>query len=281
MKRNGAKKGELMSWIRGLVRGVLESTGLIAGTELRPRLLLSGLNQNGLGLEIGPSHAPIAPKREGFRVETLDYTDKNGLIQVYTKMGIDTSRIEEVDHVWNGERYADLVGGAERFDWILASHVFEHVPDLLGTLKQCQEVLKPGGILSIALPDHRNSFDHDRNPSSLASVIDAHLRGDKRPTAGSVAEFYLRFSRKGGYEFWYPWHRGKIARAHPAQEARSRYARSLESEEYQDVHVWAFTSESFRKIVQDLSALEMLDFEIVAPPDSRITEFFLQLRKKR
>lgn len=276
MKRNGAEIGELMRWIRG----VLESSGLIAGTKLRRRLLLSGLNQNGLGLEIGPSHAPVAPKSEGFRVETLDYTDKNGLSQVYTKMGIDTSRIEEVDHVWKGERYADLVGGTERFDWILASHVFEHVPDLLGTLKQCREVLKPGGILSIALPDHRNSFDHNRSPSSLASVIDAHLRGDKRPTAGSVAEFYLRFSRKGGHESWYPWHCGKIVRAHPAQEARSRFARSLESEEYQDVHVWAFTPESFHSIITDLTALGMLGFEIVAPPDGRITEFFLQLRRR-
>jgi len=259
---------------------LLERAGIIAGPERRRSILLSNLNLQGLGLEIGPSHAPIAPKAKGYRVETLDYTDKGGLIQLYTNMGIDVSLIEEVDHVWKGERYADLVGGAERFDWILASHVLEHVPDLLGTLKQCQEILKPGGILSIALPDHRNCFDHFRDPSSLASVIDAHLRRDTRPTPGSIAEFYLKFSRKGTYESWNPWHRGKILRVHPVREAQTRYARSLESEEYQDVHVWAFTAESFLRLVQDMSALELLEFEVVAPPDSRITEFFLQLRRR-
>ena len=270
-----------MKSLKKLARRALERLGWLAGPTERKSLLLSNLDLDGLGLELGPSHAPVAPKAEGFRVEVLDHANRERLVEKYGLLGVDTSRIEEVDHVWDGQRYAELVGGAERFEWILASHVLEHVPDLLGTLLQCQEILKPGGILSIALPDHRYIFDRERTPSSLAAVIDAHLREDMRPTPGTVAEFYLRFVKKGTSEAWYPWYPGVVHRSNTTEDALARFERSRVSEVYQDVHVWVFTKETFAGIVEDLGRLGLLDLEIVAPPAGRLIEFFLQLRRKK
>ena len=98
------------------IRRSLERIGFLEGPIERKRLMLSNLNLKGLGLELGPSHTPIAPKSEGHHVEVLDYTSREELIKRYIELGIDHSRIEAVDHVWKGQPFAELVGGTERFD---------------------------------------------------------------------------------------------------------------------------------------------------------------------
>jgi 2-polyprenyl-3-methyl-5-hydroxy-6-metoxy-1,4-benzoquinol methylase len=47
------------------------------------------------------------------------------------------------------------------FDIVTMSHVIEHVPDPLATLKECHRLLKPGGRL-IAVTPNINSFGHRR-----------------------------------------------------------------------------------------------------------------------
>lgn len=46
-----------------------------------------------------------------------------------------------------------------RFNWTVSSHVMEHVPDPIGWLSEIFEVLKPGAVLSLALPDKKFCFD--------------------------------------------------------------------------------------------------------------------------
>jgi hypothetical protein len=94
------------------------------------------LRLDGYGLEIGPGYNPLVPKAEGFRVETADYTDAEGLRAKYKgNPHVDISRIESVDHVLNeGMTLAEKIGKPEAFDYVVASHVIEHTPDMLGFL---------------------------------------------------------------------------------------------------------------------------------------------------
>jgi predicted SAM-dependent methyltransferase len=39
---------------------------------------------------------------------------------------------------------------------IIAEHVFEHLPDMEETLRQCSRILKPGGILEVTMPVGQN-----------------------------------------------------------------------------------------------------------------------------
>jgi len=123
-------------------------------THDRDGILLRGIDRQALGLEIGPSHRPVAAKRNGFNVRILDHLDAPGLRAKYADHGVDVAAIEEVDYVWRGESLEALVGG-ERFAWIIASHVIEHVPDFIGFLGSCERILAPGGVLSLAVPDKR------------------------------------------------------------------------------------------------------------------------------
>lgn len=46
--------------------------------------------------------------------------------------------------------------GNKRFDVITLWHVLEHVPDLMECVKRLEVLLKPGGILVIAVPNHKS-----------------------------------------------------------------------------------------------------------------------------
>ncbi len=121
----------------------------------REEIILKHIKRNGRGLEIGPGCAPIAPKKRGFRVHVLDHCDKNALIEKYRPHGINLENIEEVDFVWDGRPYVELIGRRHVYDWIIGSHVLEHTTDLIGFLNDCDSLLKKDGVLSLAVPDKR------------------------------------------------------------------------------------------------------------------------------
>ena len=148
--------------------------GKVSSPTTREEILLNGIDKRSFGLEIGPSHSPVAAKREGFNVRVLDHLDAAGLRAKYADHGVDVAAIEEVDYVWSGQPLEELVGEA-RFDWIIASHVIEHVPDLVGFLNSCGRILAPDGLLSLAIPDKRYCFDCQRENTALGRVIDVAL----------------------------------------------------------------------------------------------------------
>lgn len=255
----------------------------LLGLPSRQEFFFRHMDKNGHGLEIGPSHSPVAAKSDGFDVKILDWEDRAGLIRKYIGLGVDPGRIEEVDYVWKGESYADLVGGENIFDWIISSHSLEHIPNMVGFLLDCRRILKPGGVLALALPDHRFMFDHRRLPSSLASVIDAHLRKDSNPIPGTVAEFNLLFSRRRGLDSWSRFSINRFRRGimeNSPGKARSAYLARLGNSDYVDVHVWCFTPRSFKGLIEGLIKLSILQgIELVEPPRSRDAEFFVFLQK--
>ena len=72
----------------------------------RREKLFHHIDQNGYGLEIGPSFNPLAPKKDGYKVHILDHMDREQLIAKYTGHNVPLENIEEVDFVWNGEDYS-------------------------------------------------------------------------------------------------------------------------------------------------------------------------------
>src|SRR5438552_1244849 len=103
----------------------------------REEIILSHIKRDGLGLEIGAGCAPIAPKKQGFRVHVLDHCDKKALIEKYRSHGTNVDNIEEVDFVWDGRSYTELIGRRHVYDWVIGSHVLEHTTDLIGFLNDC------------------------------------------------------------------------------------------------------------------------------------------------
>jgi len=63
---------------------------------------------------------------------------------------IDVDDIVEVDAVWGDHTLAQALGGRAPVDYAVASHVIEHVPDMLAWLEELHAVIKPGGDLRLA-----------------------------------------------------------------------------------------------------------------------------------
>lgn len=110
----------------------------------RSQKALSLITKKGIGLEIGPSHNPLAPKSDGYSVHILDHLNADELKKKYAQHGVNLDLIEEVDFVWSGQSLPSLIGSSECYDYIIASHVIEHIPDLISFFQSCEVLLKQG-----------------------------------------------------------------------------------------------------------------------------------------
>lgn len=250
----------------------------------RQEKALTGLYTCGLGLEIGPSHNPIAPKSKGFNVHILDHLSAADLKNKYAGHGLNLDNIEDVDFVWNGEPLTELIGKAECYDYIIASHVIEHVPDLIGFLRECEALLAPGGKISLIIPDKRYCFDHFGAASNTGEILDAWHERRTRPTPGQVFHMYANAVRmngqiawsnslKGGYELGHP---GPLG---PHGAAIDMWNKAASSTEYYDVHCWRFVPASFELLLHDLRLLGLVSLSVESKYETCGCEFFVVLSR--
>jgi len=247
----------------------------------RREKIISKCNLNGVGLEIGPSLRPVVPKRDGYTVETIDHTDKKGLQEKYSAHGHDIDDIEDVDYIWRGEKYADLTGKKDYYDYVIASHIIEHTCDLIGFLNDCSEILKENGILSLAVPDKNYCFDYLRPVTSISKVIDCHINKNIVHTPGSVYEHVSYACRSSNDLAWtYPEPPVMMGFVHSIQNSEMEFKESLNQSEYMDIHNWVFTGSSFELLIYDLNCLGLINMQIAAVFDTEGHEFFVSLIKK-
>lgn len=242
--------------------------------------ILHLVDREGLGLEFGPSHAPLAPKREGFRVQVLDHLDAEGLRRKYKNHPVDLEQIEEVDFVWGGGSYGDLIGDTRCYDWIIASHVIEHTPNLIGFLQECELLLKAGGVLSLAIPDKRYCFDAYRPISGLGRIVDSHVRGDCIHSPGTVCEYFMNVVSRGGRIAWEKGFDGRSEIIHGSEEAIAKRDEVARDGVYLDLHAWCFVPSSFRLLLNDLFELGYLRLREAAFFPSAGSEFYVTLSAK-
>lgn len=243
----------------------------------RKEKILKHIDASGRGLEIGPSHNPVAPKREGYDVQSIDHLSREGLVRKYEEESVDTSGIEEVDYIWRGEPYAELTGKRNYYDWIIASHLIEHTPDLIGFLNDCDSILKETGVISLAVPDKRYCFDHYRPITSIARIIDSHFHNDRIHTMGTAAEYYLNAVLREGMIAWNSDISGEDRPRYLLEEAIEEINSVREGKKYVDIHAWCFVPHSFRLLIHDLNFLGFIPFKEVDFCLTEGCEFFITL----
>lgn len=246
----------------------------------REEKVLRHIDKNGYGIEIGPSHNPIAPKKKGYRVHIIDYMNREQLIIKYKDHDVNLNNIEEVDFVWQGGNYLELTGKTKYYDWIIASHVIEHTPDFIGFLKDCDTILKDDGVISLVVPDKRYCFDHYRPIAGLSRIIDNHFQKNNIHTPGAVAEYFLNIVSKAGGIAWDSSTAGEYNFVHSLEDALQGMKSVLNEKAYLDVHAWCFVPHSFRLIVHDLFCLRLIPFQEVDffPTDG--CEFYVTLGRR-
>jgi SAM-dependent methyltransferase len=235
------------------------------------------------GLEIGPLCNPIVSKAESAgRIKYVDYATAETLRERFRDdPNVRLSEIVETDYVW-GKRSMLELAGEKRFDYAIGSHVIEHVPDMLGWLKEIGAVLKDRGVLSLAIPDKRYTFDYLRQPSTPGPMIEAYLSHRRRPGAGEAFDHFALFTKMDVVAAWDGRiDAAKLERMFTPELAFDIAQSTFNTQNYNDVHVSVFTPASFLDLLEIASVLGLVDFVVAEFYDTarNTIEFLVTLER--
>ncbi|MBV9486978.1 MAG: methyltransferase domain-containing protein [Frankiaceae bacterium] len=217
------------------------------------RRFLSYRFVRGEGLEIGALGSPLRV-RNGVKVRYVDRFDHEGLIEQYPEAHRD--QLVSVDIIDDGEVLSTQPDGSA--DFIVANHFIEHAENTVGTLENLCRVLRPGGILYLAVPDRHRTFDKDRPPTPLD-----HIERDYRDGPG--------WSRHAHQEEW-----ARLVERAPESSIVTRVA-DLERLDYA-IHYHVWDRAEFRALVEHASSRLGLPLEVVTTVRNGF-EFIVILRK--
>lgn len=113
----------------------------------------------GNGLEIGALHEHTHLS-SGATVEYADAISKEQAKQLFPE--IDASKLVDVQHIIDLDKSGLTQFESERFSFVILSHVIEHVANPVNVVKELFRVCKSGGLVLIAAPDKRYTFDKNR-----------------------------------------------------------------------------------------------------------------------
>jgi hypothetical protein len=248
----------------------------------REKRLLNGANRSTRILEIGPGYNPIASKRAGWNTHVIDHASREELRRKYAGAPVDLEAFEEVDTIWSDGPLHEAVAAELHgtFDLLIASHVIEHVPDFVGFLSSAAVLLKPDGVVSLAVPDRRYCFDYFKPPSSTGDVLEAYVSRRTRHSIRSLWNHTAYAITMNGSGAW-----GQHAVSEPRfiasfedATAVQRTARN-DPDEYTDCHAWQFTPAAFRLVMLELAQLGLIDWRIANLTGPEGCEFLTILQR--
>lgn len=232
-------------------------------------------------LEFGPSYLPVFPRREGYNVEIVDHTDQAGLLEKYGAMGCDISLIEKVDHVWAGRLVSEIVTN-HHFSYVFASHVVEHVPDLVCFLNDCAKLLSKEGHIILIVPDKRYCFDLLQPLTDPAKVIADSIRSESKHSIEALYREESQVSVSYNNKDVLAWWQGAVDDYRfMHQNPINRYKAVLDAQKetaYQDAHEYYFTPSSFLLILEELRHLGLTNVKIDLITRARGCEFLVILK---
>jgi SAM-dependent methyltransferase len=246
----------------------------------RKTRLLANLNLDGVGLEIGPLDKPLVLRSPKTSIYYADYASREQLqLKSSEDLSVNIQAIPTID--FTVKSLSDYSAIDKRFDYIIASHVIEHVPNFVGWLEKLLALLQPTGRLALAIPDKRYMFDYFRPLSTLGDALEAYFEGRQRPTFRQV------FDGHGGarqVDTTLAWEEGvtQAPLCFDRHTVMQLAKDALFKGEYSDCHCWVFTYESFIEMLNDLNDLGILAAQVVskAPPEPYSNEFQITLEKK-
>ncbi len=218
----------------------------------------------GKGVELGPLNIPVTSK-ETSNVLYVDHLNTDGLREKYPTV----QGIVEIDRPMVNNSLKDTLDDIAPLDYLVASQVFEHVPNPIRWLKEVAAVLRIGGLLALSLPDRRFTFDFLRAETQASDIVSAYFEDITTPNIRCVYDHHslASFINMGwaSPESVLPEQivsgRGKIKPKIAAEQYMSLVYKA-QAGEYLDVHAWVFTPPSFLLVMAQLATEGFLPFRL-------------------
>jgi SAM-dependent methyltransferase len=198
---------------------------------------------SGEGIEIGPGHVPF-PVPQTLSVRYVDRWEPTENSTLFPELG-DMPGFPKPDVIANLD--VDRLGTISEAsqDFVIASHVLEHLANPIAMLVDIHRVLRSGALLIILIPDRHKTFDRNRLPTPLPHLVDEYRRDVREVDDAHILDFLTGTSgeRKEG------------ARQFSAGEISLHRQRSVH------VHVWDV--DEFSEVI-DYTAYELgLRWEVI------------------
>jgi SAM-dependent methyltransferase len=161
----------------------------------------------GSGIDLGPGQAPFRPP--GARVRSVDRWDPDRRLQILGALGdeghpggncgsctddpgAENARVAEFTQPdviadFNTERLGAF--GDESEDFVIASHVIEHLAEPIGFIDEIHRVLRRGGLALVLLPDRHRTRDRFRTATPLAHLVEEYRSGVTEVSDAHLVEF--------------------------------------------------------------------------------------------
>jgi SAM-dependent methyltransferase len=207
------------------------------------RRVLSYAFVHGRGIEIGALQRPL-PVSCDADVRYVDRRSKGELYDGYPELR--EYELVDVDIVDDGETLSTIKSSSQ--DFIIANHFFEHCQDPIRTMKNFLRLLRAGGIIYMAIPDMRRTFDRDRRRTSLAHIIADHRNGPEASREQHFWEWVTLVEPHFGRKY-----------AGVAIEAR---VRELMAQDY-SIHFHTFILEDVHALFEHCAKIEGMPLSIV------------------
>jgi SAM-dependent methyltransferase len=146
------------------------------------------------GVEIGGA------AHNAFHLDTLNVDRTRDMDTVYKREELECAGVAmAVDVVAEGD---DLPFPDEAFDFVLASHVLEHLPDPIRALQEWRRVARR--YVFVVLPHRDRTFDRDRPVTPVDELLRRHEQGlrsdDDRHWTVWTCESFLELCERLGVE---------------------------------------------------------------------------------
>lgn len=218
---------------------------------------------HGRGIEIGALHKPLPIDNP--KVDLIQYVDRlpiEELRQHYPELN--DLPLVEPEILDEGGELSSIPD--QSLDFIIANHLFEHLENPLRALEIWCRKLRPKGVIYLAVPDKRFTFDKDRDLTSIGHLL--YDYGAPPEERGELThQHYVETA--------------EIIEKRVGEDAQQR-VESLESRNY-SIHHHVWTYDSFLELLDYVIQERGIPLEIIdrSPPQPEGDEFIFILRKPR
>ncbi len=146
------------------------------GQRLIPPRQLLARHLVGSGIEVGPGHHSFDLRLPGADVTYVDRWHAHESAELFPQLQ-GQGEFTEPDVVadFNTDRLGPISDSSQ--DFVIASHVLEHLAEPIGFLAEIHRVLRPGGVALILLPDRHRTKDRHRSPTPLSHLVAEYEAG--------------------------------------------------------------------------------------------------------
>ena len=242
---------------------------------------LFSIKKDGLGLQIGCIFNTIATKEDGYNFHVVERATADELRMRYSDNPTALNNIHKIDFVWRNELLSNLIARTHCYDWIIASHIIENVNDVIGFLRQCEELLAPDGIISFVISDTSKRFEYYRNLTNTDDLLEKFIEDRNNKLRDKISIDSENVSNKVlDIINWGNVLGNDVIKPRTLDETENTWKLKLKNLSQFDNHSWQFTPSSFRIILNDLQTLGLTELAEAGSFDTMNSEFWITLQKR-